>query len=223
MYWEHDFAKAAELLERARQLEPGNASVLNSLGVLKGVFGHRQTMISLYESALERDPVAVSVLGNLAAAYLNNDRLEDAEPLIQRIADVSPGSAAALWYTAWMQWWQGDAEAALDGFTAYGGSLGDWGRAVSLYNLGQDEELNELIEQLIRNAARPTILAVIYAYIEEDDLAFEWFDKAFEARDDWLIEIRMYESLERLYDDPRWEALLRKIGISDADAVRIGI
>ena len=223
MYWEHDFAKAAELLERARQLEPGNASVLNSLGVLKGVFGRRQTMISLYESALERDPVAVSVLGNLAAAYLNNDRLEDAEPLIQRIADVSPGSAAALWYTAWMQWWQGDAEAALDGFTAYGGSLGDWGRAVSLYNLGQDEELNELIEQLIRNAARPTILAVIYAYIEEDDLAFEWFDKAFEARDDWLIEIRMYESLERLYDDPRWEALLRKIGISDADAERIGI
>jgi hypothetical protein len=33
----------------------------------------------------------------------------------------------------------------------------------------------------------------------------------------------MYEGLEVLYDDPRWEALLQKIGISDSEGERIGL
>ena len=223
MYRDWDFAEAARLIGEALKWEPGNASVMNSSAVLNGVFGRRQRMMGLYEDALERDPVAMSVLGNLSGAYMNNDRLDDAETLINRMREVSPSSDYISLNSSWLLWWRGDTEAALDGFVEFGGNAGAWGRVLALYNLGRDVEIDAAIENLLANGGRPTQMAVIHAYMGNFDEAFEWFDSAYEERDDWLIEIRMYEGLEVLYDDPRWEALLQKIGISDSEGERIGL
>ena len=56
MYRDWDFREAARLIRTARELEPGNASVINAYAVLTGAFGRLDEQISLYESALERDP-----------------------------------------------------------------------------------------------------------------------------------------------------------------------
>jgi len=223
MYWDRDFDEAARLIRKARQLEPGNASVLNTYAVLTGVFGRREPMMSLYEDALERDPVAMAVLSNLAGAYMSNDRDADAEVIIDRMRAIEPDSAWVHLNQAWLHWWRGDAEAALDAFTELGGSIGRWASAFALYDLGRDDEVAAIIQEFIEDAGRPTQTAVLFAYIGETDMAFEWFDRAYEERDDWLIEIRMYSGLESLYDDPRWEKLLERIGISDADAERIDL
>ena len=60
-----------------------------------------------------------------------------------------------------------------------------------------------------------------YAYRDDSDKAFEWLDRAYEERDYELIELRMYAPFESIYGDPRWEAMLTRLGISDADAARI--
>jgi TolB-like protein/Flp pilus assembly protein TadD len=222
MYRDWDFAEASRLIEEALKWEPGNASVINVSAVLNGVFGRRERMMSLYESALERDPVAMSVLGNLSGAYLGSGRVEDAAILIERMREVSPTSDFVGFYTAWLHWYRGEAEAALDAFMTFGGSAGNWGRVLSLYDLGRDDDLPGAIQDLIDGGGRPMMLAVVYAYLGDDDKAFEWLDRGYEERDDWLIEIRMYSQFEGLYDDPRWNRLLTKIGISDADAEAIG-
>ena len=69
----------------------------------------------------------------------------------------------------------------------------------------------------------PTLIALVHAYRNDFDTAFEWLDRAYEERDDYLIEIRMYKGFESLYADPRWEDLLTRIGISDANAEAIGL
>lgn len=223
MYRDWDFAEAARLIGESLRWEPGNASVMNASAVLNGVFGRRQQMMSLYEEALERDPMAMSVLGNLTGAYLNNDRIDDAAVLVERMRDVSPTSSFVETYGAWLHWWRGETEAALDGFIAIDNDIGDWGRAVALYDLGRDDEIDAVLRDMAAHGGRPTQFAVVQAYIGNIDQAFELLDRAYLERDDWLIEIRMYDALEVLYDDPRWEALLQKIGISDADAERIGL
>lgn len=223
MYHDWDFVRAAELLERALELEPGNASVLNAAAVLNGMFGRRTRMVELYEIALERDPAAMSVLGNLAGAYLAYGRLDDGAALIERMRRISPDSAAVQVSEAWHAFWRDDAELAYDQFTAFGGPAADLGRAVALYDLGRDAEVEALLELMRENEARPVEIAVIEAYRGNVDGAFEWLERAYEERDDWLPEVRMYNAIDPLHEDPRWNALLEKIGLSDVDAARIEI
>jgi len=223
MYWNWDFAEAARLIREARRLAPGDASVLNAYAVLNGVFGRHQVMMGLYEDALERDPVAMSVLGNLSGAYMNHGRNDDAELIVERMRAIEPDSAWVRGGDAWLNWSRGNAEAALDGFAELTGTAGAWGTALALYDLGRDEEIDAAIAALLSAGGRPTQLALVEAYRDDADRAFEWLDRAYEEHDDWLVEIRMFRAFDPLHDDPRWEKLLRRISISDTDAERIGL
>ena len=101
--------------------------------------------------------------------------------------------------------------------------MGEFGQAISLYDLGRDEEAAAIVEAMAANDDSLALIAIWYALAGDDDKAFESLDRAYEIGDDELIEIRMYSALDRLYDDPRWETLLEKIGISDADAEHIDL
>ena len=122
---------------------------------------------------------------------------------------------------AWLTWFRGDASGALDMFAELGGPMGVWGRLFALHDLGRDEDIDEALQQLNDSGARPSQFAAVYAYLGDHDRAFEAYDRAYDTRDDWLIEIREFKFLESLHPDPRWEALLQKIGISDGDAEQI--
>ncbi len=222
LFHDWDFSKAAQLLRKARELEPGNVSVLNAAATLAGTFGQRNQKISLLEAAIELDPFAMVALYNLTIAYLNAGRLDDAAERIDDMRTVEPNSFYAVNAEAWLTWFRGDLEAALERFTDLGGSVGNWGRVFTLHDLGRDDEIDEAIQVLLDAGGRPSQLAAVYAYVGDHDKAFAKFENAYEMRDDWLIEIRFFKFLESLYLDPRWEALLQKIGISDADANRIG-
>ncbi len=222
MFHDWDFSKAAQLLRKARELEPGNVDVLNAAATLAGTFGQHDQKISLLEAATELDPFAMSASANLSIAYLNTGRLSDAAERIDDMRAIEPNSFWVANSEAWLTWFNGDSEAALEKFTDFGGSTGNWGRVFALHDLGRDDEIDEAIQLLLDAGGRPSQLAAVYAYIGDHDSAFAEFENAYEMRDDWLIEIRLFKFLESLYPDPRWEALLQKIGISDADAERIG-
>ena len=223
MYYEWDFSKAAKFINRAIDLEPGNASVLNTKATLVGIFGRNEQQISLHKSALERDPFAISVLSNLAITYLNTARFDDAAVLIERMRAVEPYSYRVGFTEAWLTWFEGDAEAALERFTEVGGPAGYWGRPFALHDLGRDDDIDGAIIALREAGGRASQVAAVYAYLGDFDRAFAFYDQAYEEKDNWLIQIREFQFIEPLHADPRWELLLQKIGISDADAERIGL
>jgi adenylate cyclase len=223
MYWGWDFPKAARLIGRAMELEPGNASIVNTYAVLFFVFGRSADAISLYNEALALDPFAVAVLGNLTGSYLNNDELDDAARLIARIKDVEPESLYVAAMTGWVENGRGNSEAALDYFTV-AGDLGPWGLAIAHYDLGQDDASDAALDMLIEDNASPIQVAAVYAYRGQTDDAFVWLEQAFEVRDSWMIEIRMFKRFfSPLHSDPRWEELLERIGITDDVATSIGL
>ncbi len=90
MYWEWDMPKAARLIREAKELEPGNATVLNAYAVLNFAFARGDAGISIYKEALNLDPLAISVLANLTGTYLNENRLDEAAELVERMRQVEP-------------------------------------------------------------------------------------------------------------------------------------
>jgi hypothetical protein len=55
-----------------------------------------------------------------------------------------------------------------------------------------------------------------YAGCEETDLCFEWLDRARRQNDAGLPLLRSDTLLKNLHDDPRWDAFLRAMGLTDA-------
>ena len=220
MYYDWDFQAAARYIGEARRIEPGNASVLNTTAVLNGVFGRRDAMISYYEEALTKDPMSMSILGNLAGAYLNTEP-QRTRVLVERMHKLEPDSINVPVFSAWAEQFDGNAEIAIEQFLQMDDVNGAWGRALTYWDLGMDAESDAAIQELIEMQTQPTRIAVAYAHRDDHDNAFRWLETGFEERDDWLIEIRLYKAMDNLVDDPRWDALLSRLGLRDEDATGV--
>lgn len=224
MYWERDFSKAARLLARAKALEPASPSVLNTYAVLNYVFSRGDAAVSLYNEALSVDPLAGSVLANLAGTYLNEGRLEDSQAMANRMFELEPASRWVPVFEGWLHHQRGDLEAALDQFSDKAGPLAVFGRVAAYYDLGNDTESDIALEELKAMRNTDLFVASCYGYRGEIDAAFEWLERAYDNRDASIIEIRMYKiGLSSLHDDPRWDDMLAKIGITDEVANSIDL
>ena len=72
------------------------------------------------------------------------------------------------------------------------------------------EELKDLSKQ---RYISPYFIAIIYTGLGEKDQAFEWLEKAFEDRNDWLTHLKVNPQLDSLRSDPRFQDLLRRVGL----------
>ena len=224
MYWDWDFAEATKLLGEARRQSPGNASVLNALATLVEKFDRPDEAEALFLESIERDPASVAPRANLAALLLNRNRVDEADVQIQAMDRLSPDSDWVPILRGWVALRRGDADGAQTEFKKIKGPYRDWGLAFAYYDLGDYGESDNALERTKSQAApHPYQVASIYAYRGDVDAAFKWLDRAYDERDDWLPELRFFYVFDVLHEDPRWEELLKRIGVSDGDAESIGL
>lgn len=223
MFWERDMDKAARYMQRALELAPGDPRVLNAYGTLQSAYGRNDQTIEYYGRALSRDPLSVPVLANLALEYMNTGSFEEARALVERIRGVDPESYMLDRSIAWLNMSEGNYEDAIIGFEALPGLMGDWGLALSYYGLGDIDSSDDAIAALGTEVSSLVAVAGAYAHRGENDKAFDFLQRAVESDSDAVMEIRMYPAFSRVHDDPRWQALLEQLGLSDADAERLGL
>lgn len=61
----------------------------------------------------------------------------------------------------------------------------------------------------------PYQIAEAYAFRRDNDHAFEWLERTYRQRDSGLSWLRPDPLLGDLRKDPRWDPLLRKLGLAD--------
>ena len=61
----------------------------------------------------------------------------------------------------------------------------------------------------------PAIIASLYALTGDKDRAFEWLDKAYAERDMGIIGLKVDPAFKNLHGDPRFAALLRRMGLPE--------
>ena len=83
--------------------------------------------------------------------------------------------------------------------------------------MGEKEEARQMLddyrEQWKHVYIRPSFFALIYVALGEDDLCFEWLEKAYEEHDDFLRGLKMEELFDGIRSNPRFKALLKKINL----------
>jgi TolB-like protein/protein involved in temperature-dependent protein secretion len=71
----------------------------------------------------------------------------------------------------------------------------------------------KLTEQSKQRYISPCMIATIFAHAEDDDRTLQWLEKAYEERDQYFYSIRMDPDWDRVRSNPRFKALLKKIGL----------
>jgi TolB-like protein/tetratricopeptide (TPR) repeat protein len=89
--------------------------------------------------------------------------------------------------------------------------------ATSLAAAGRTAEAVQALEPVIAHARKVRdgafYIAIAYTTLGRIDEAFTWLDEAYSNRDPWLPFLAVHPEFDRLHADPRFNALVRRIGI----------
>ena len=216
MYYETDLEISAEHFRRALELDPGNMSTIRNAATFCYSLGQLDYALALDEFSVSRDPVNPSGYFNLAQHYTLAGRYEEAIESANTALKLSPGMPGAQYFIGESLLRMGQPEPALAAFEQE--SDDEWrvkGTALALYEQGKSDEFQEKFAELRAGWEDrwPIEIAHVYAWIGEVDEVFPLLEK--ELGVNGLSGVMVDPFFRDLHDDPRWQPLLEKGGVSE--------
>ncbi len=222
MYFGWDLRKAETELRHAITLSPHAAPTHVYLAILLGSGGRREEAVTEARQAQDLEPLSPLINALAGVVYHWSRKFSEAIEACQKALEMAPDWGPALW-TISMPYTQvgkhDDAIAAarrsveLTHQSPY--VLGVLGVACAL--AGRREEATTVLNQLAKRSEieyiPPLSSAEIHAALGETDEAFERLERAFEERNAWAPFMFTLLGLEHIRGDPRWGALLTKVGL----------
>lgn len=216
MIFNHDWRGAESDIDKALALDAGDATVQFARARLMVSLGRLPEAIAAARRSTQLDPLSPRAWADLGR-YLNADhQLQSGREAIQRALEISPGSRYASFHLGETALLEGKPQEAL---RAFAGSIdsgyGLAGIAMARHSLGQDRDSLDALRQQIAKFAQGGAyqIAEAYAWRGEKDEAFHWLDRAYAQRDGGLAFIKCDPLMANLQGDPRYGALLKKLGL----------
>jgi Tfp pilus assembly protein PilF len=216
--FDYNWKGAAKTLDKALALAPQDPTLLLEAGNLAQIRGEIGQAVGRFRRAVAVDPVNAQARAFLAAGLSNQGNQSASRAEYERVIALNPSAPNSHAAIGMSYVLQGAFE---KGAMAAQKDAADWARllTVTCARWGQkrvpesDAVLAELIETFGETAAYQ--IAEVCAYRDDTDHAFEWLERARRQRDAGLPGVRSDVLLQNLHKDPRWETLLRTIGLAD--------
>jgi TolB-like protein/Tfp pilus assembly protein PilF len=216
--YDWDWPQADATTRTALKHGPKNAPVLRLATSVALTLGEMERALKLAELAVELDPLDYSGLINLAFAYWALGQPLEEQGVYQRLMDLYPNGSGIEPFLAAALARQGKPEEGLQYLDF--NSENRWHRSMSaivLHNLGRHEEEQQILLKMIDDYGQswPAGVAMNHAWHGDTDIAFEYLDSAFEQKSGNMTNLIYNPWLAPLYDDPRWEVIVDKMGLLD--------
>ena len=185
-----DMGRVEESFEQSRSalaLDPLNTAATIHMGWHYLYAGQIDRAIPQYEATLRLDPSFAVAYRQLAWAYVLTRRYDEAAAARHKLIELTE-SPDSLALSAFIAATRGRTDEAL--------------RMVS-----------RLIDGVSRGKRDAYAVARIFALLGRKDDAFQWLDRAIKKREDGVTWLKQDPFLVALRSDPRFAALLRRIGL----------
>jgi TolB-like protein len=202
--------------EKALSLEPGNAGTQRRYALLLQNFGRLAESIAATRKAIALDPLSSSAWNNLGGAYFSDrSQFREAREALERALALNPESSFANFNLGALDLLEGHAQTALSIFLRSGEVWRQAGTAMAEHSLGHGAESQRALDELIAKYAHESAyqIAEVYAWRGEKDNAFKWLDRSYEQHDGGLTLIKTDLLIESLRTDPRFAAMVKKLGL----------
>jgi TolB-like protein len=220
--YEYNWADAEREFKRAIELNPNYSTAHQWYAEHLSAQGRSDEALAEIRRALELDPLSLIINttygGLLEDARRYDEGIAQLKKTIQMDANFSAAHCIlASVYDAKAMYAEGVAEYAqcmrLEGKTDYAERIKE-----RFARGGYQTYLRESVEEL-RQAAKnsfvpPFVFAEYYSMLGDKDEAFKRLENAYQERDPKLIELKTNPYLDNLRADPRFQELLKRVGLS---------
>jgi tetratricopeptide (TPR) repeat protein len=211
-----DWAGADASIQRAIALEPENPEYLHQAAFSAAQSGRSDEALALARQAIKLDPLNPDSWEMLGEIEYYKGQFAAAEANVKKALELSPDvffSPITLSKIYVMEGRPQDALPEIERVRADG--VRAFLYAVTYSALGREKQSNAALKELIEKFSSHDayFVAVVYAYRNQRDEAFEWLDRAYAQREGSVAFTNLEPELKNLHGDPRYAAFLRKIGL----------
>lgn len=180
-----EWGECIKAVEKLLELDPFSVESSQTAGCWYLYSEQYDKAIKHFKDSLELDPSNSFVIGNLGLAYIQTGRLEEGLAEVKHASDLSGMLSSDLVY-------------------AYVKS-------------GKLEEARKVADELQTpregKHLPATQIAGAYAALDEKEKALDWLERAYEERSGYLVSINGDFVFENIRNEPRFKAVLRKMGL----------
>ncbi len=221
--YEWDWAEAGRLFRKAIALAPEYATAHQWYGIhYLTPMGRLEEAIAESRRAQQLDPLSAVFNAFVGATLYFARRYDEAIEEYRKTVDLHPDFGVAHWYLGRAYLQKGRVPEALlelqkavtlsGGSPLMKGSLGV-GYALAGDRAAAQRTLDELEKDRAESYASALDLADIHVALGDRERAFRWLDQAAAERAFHLVYLKVWPELDRLRPDPRFKALILRLGL----------
>ncbi|NIM91454.1 MAG: protein kinase [Candidatus Aminicenantes bacterium] len=188
LFFRARFDESIAEMEKALELDPFSLIINCDFGWALYYSRQYDRAIEVLKKTLDMDPNFVSAHSFLGRAYLQKSMYKEALTEFRKEKEPSKG---------WMQ----NVETVL---------------GVAHMRMGKKKEAQNILEEMVERTKHehvsPYHIALLSFNLGEDELGFEWLDRAYKEHEDWLLYLKVEPLFDSVRSDPRFTKLLKKIG-----------
>ena len=211
-----DLPGATAEYRRAEKLAPQNPLVHLRLALIQSYSGDFEAAAAGYRHMLTLDPLSARGHQYLGMTLARLGRYAEASAMLRHGIELQPQAAVQHAYLACVQVTDGhSAEALATAKREPDEFWRNWALAFAEDANGNRAASDQALDWLLRNDADDgaSQIAQVYAYRKQPDEAFKWLEHAYESHDGGLQQIRLSLFLAAYENDPRYEAIARKVRV----------
>lgn len=226
LLYQWDFAGAEASFRRALELNPGYATAHHWLAEFLGLMGRDQEALEQARIARDLDPLSPVIHTLFGWIHYYGRRYGEAIAALERTLEVEADFPPAEFWLGLARLEHGRLAAAAEALeSAVAHSRRSTMMLAALGRLraraGDAAAARALLAELEAAAdsryVPPYYCAAIRAGLGEVDAAFECLDRAYEARDNWLVFLGVDPLWDEVRTDPRLHDLMRKVGFRSSE------
>ena len=224
MTYEYDWMGAEEAFSQAIKLNPGLWTAHYNYAFYQFCIGHSGEAIAALKRAFELDPLSIPINSFLGLGFTMIGQYDQAIEILQRFLEMVPNDPPAMANLGLAYAKKGIYEEAIatlkrgaNLFPENPFLLSALGYAYGV--AGKKGEAQKIVNRFIEISKEKYFSAVfisrVYAGMGDVEKAIAWLEKAYEERDPAFCIIKSVPSHDYMHSDPRFQALLKKMGLED--------
>jgi eukaryotic-like serine/threonine-protein kinase len=216
------WTEAEQELQRTIALRPSYARAHEAYGHILMMQGRADDAIAAMTRARNLDPLSDLINANLGWFYYLARRYTEAVAWSQRLVGLDRNLVAGHYNLGMAYEQMGRHREAVAAFQeARNLDPTNWptsallchGYASSGDRLRAKQLLLELTQQATRGSLDPVWIGLIHAALGDKERAFDWLEKAYQARSETLLFLKVDPKYDNLRSDPRFSELVKRLNL----------
>ena len=222
--WSYDWdaASADSAFQRALLINPSYATAHQWYALYLSNIGKSEQAIAHINRAQQLDPLSLIIEVNVGWCYYIAHRYDEAIELLRKVEDSEPNfwvvhSTLGQTYLA-----KGDVTDAIRELELARSLSPETTRNIALLGdayaiVSRRDEARQILEQLVSQSGKryisPIYMGIVCIGLGQKDQAFNWLEKAYEERSDWMVLLRTEPVFDPVRSDPRFQDLLHRVSV----------